>query len=117
MARDQPEGRERNRLYAQVLHAALEIMRGMPSGRPRWAVERLAERAARMERFIDMSGMRGGWERFDRAMDDEEASLLREAPGAVHVPDDEIDDAVARILGWNDGGRGNDGTGTGEEWS
>lgn len=117
MARDQPEGRERNRLYTQVLHAALGIMRGMPPGRPRWAVERLAERAARMERFIGMRGLRDGWERFDRAMDDEEASLLREAPGAVHVPDDEIDDAIARILGWNDGEGGDDGQGTKEEGS
>ena len=99
MTHQEDDERERNRIYAQVEHDAQAIMADIPPARPNWAVEGLAERTARAERFIHIEGRDGAYQAFNRRMDAEETSLLREVPQAVRVAPDEIDHVLHRILG------------------
>lgn len=102
MVYQEDDERERNRIYTQVEHDAQAIMANIPSTRPDWAVERLAERAARAERFIHIEGQDDAYQAFNHRMDAEETSLLREVPQVIRVAPEEIDYVVHRILNGND---------------
>lgn len=102
---------ERADVYSKCMHNALKIMKDIPESHPQWAVEKVAERLAIAEMFIEKSGRSNDYEDFIREIRDEETEILSEVPEVARISSEELDFMLEKIeeeQGINDDGSHNE---------